>query len=85
MIARERHIRAAIGRDDADVPSTRGVFKEQAESKPHVAVRVLTAEEMRPEDDLGPEPDWLLLDGAESKRRNSSSKTKSHERCGEKR
>lgn len=40
LMARERHIRVAIGRDYADLPPTRGVFKGQAESTLAVAVDV---------------------------------------------
>jgi transglutaminase-like putative cysteine protease len=42
LIAGERHIRVAIGRDYADVPPTRGVFKGEsvAESELGVAVKV---------------------------------------------
>jgi transglutaminase-like putative cysteine protease len=39
-LAGERHIRVAIGRDYADVPPTRGVFKGAAESKLSVGVRI---------------------------------------------
>jgi transglutaminase-like putative cysteine protease len=50
----ERHIKVALGRDYADVPPTRGVFKGDASSTLEVAVRVNqsmqppTEEEMRP-------------------------------------
>ena len=36
----ERHIRVAIGRDYADVPPTRGVFRGKAESELAVTVRI---------------------------------------------
>jgi len=39
-MAAERHIRAAIGRDYADVPPTRGTFKGAAESELAIAVHV---------------------------------------------
>ncbi len=39
-VAGERHIRTAIGRDYADVPPTRGVYKGKAESELTVAVSV---------------------------------------------
>lgn len=45
LIAGERHIRVAVGRDYADVPPTRGVFKGTAESELSVAVQVKPAEE----------------------------------------
>ena len=40
LVAGERHIRVAVGRDYADVPPVRGVFKGDAESTLHVAVQV---------------------------------------------
>lgn len=43
--AGERHIRVAIGRDYADVPPTRGVFKGVVESTLSVAVRVSLADD----------------------------------------
>jgi transglutaminase-like putative cysteine protease len=39
-LAAERHIRAAVGRDYADVPPTRGTFKGDAESELAIAVAV---------------------------------------------
>jgi len=40
ILAGERHIRAAVGRDYADVPPTRGTFKGRAESELAIAVQV---------------------------------------------
>ena len=40
LIAGERHIRTAIGRDYADVPPTKGIFKGKSESQLTVSVRV---------------------------------------------
>lgn len=40
LIAGERHVRVAVGRDYADVPPTRGVFKGQAETRLSVGVGV---------------------------------------------
>jgi transglutaminase-like putative cysteine protease len=40
LIARERHIRVAVGRDYADVPPTRGVYKGLAGMKSELAVAV---------------------------------------------
>lgn len=40
LIAGERHIRVAVGRDYADVPPTRGVFKGRAASELGVSVRI---------------------------------------------
>lgn len=43
LVVGDRHIRAAVGRDYADVPPTRGVFKGDATSELEVAVRVAQA------------------------------------------
>lgn len=40
LLAGERHIRVAVGRDYNDVPPTRGIFKGTAESELEVAVHV---------------------------------------------
>jgi transglutaminase-like putative cysteine protease len=40
LVGTDRHIRVAIGRDYADVPPTRGVYKGEAESELSVAVTV---------------------------------------------
>jgi len=50
LIAGERHIRVAIGRDYQDVPPTRGVFKGHADSQLTVNVQVRKADEI-PTDD----------------------------------
>jgi len=62
LIAGERHIRTAIGRDYADVPPTKGIFRGKTASELSVAVRV-TASEVAPEVDQGlPVPaDWSVL------------------------
>jgi len=53
VLAGERHIRAAVGRDYADVPPTRGTFKGMAESELAIAVSVEpTAAPARHEDFL---------------------------------
>jgi len=44
LICEDRHIRVAVGRDYADVPPTRGIFKGNADSSLSVAVRVTTAD-----------------------------------------
>ena len=44
LVVSDRHIRTAVGRDYADVPPTRGVFKGTASSELEVAVRVVPAE-----------------------------------------
>ena len=50
LVAGERHIRAAIGRDYADVPPTRGVFKGEAQSELSVAVQVSQSDAPPPEE-----------------------------------
>jgi transglutaminase-like putative cysteine protease len=46
------HIRVAVGRDYADVPPTRGVFKGRAETDLGVAVQVALGEELVADDEL---------------------------------
>jgi len=62
LIAGDRHIRTGIGRDYADVPPTKGIFRGQTASELSVAVRV-TASDVAPEVDQGlPVPaDWSVL------------------------
>jgi transglutaminase-like putative cysteine protease len=50
LVCGERHIRVAIGRDYADVPPTRGVYKGEAESELSVTVMVLPVDSPEPED-----------------------------------
>ena len=49
LMGADRHIRVAIGRDYADVPPTRGVYKGEAESALSVAVTVCPADALLPE------------------------------------
>ncbi len=51
LVCMERHIRAAIGRDYADVPPTLGVFKGVADTELDVGVRVAPTEAPMPDDD----------------------------------
>ena len=51
-IAGERHIRVAVGRDYADVPPTRGVFKGDSDRELSVAVQVYHATAAPPEPNL---------------------------------
>ena len=44
LVGGDRHIRVAIGRDYADVPPTRGVYKGEAQSELSVAVTVSPAD-----------------------------------------
>jgi transglutaminase-like putative cysteine protease len=68
LFAAERHIRTAVGRDYADVPPTRGVFKGEAATELSVAVTVSPSEAPPPPD---PEeriiPDeWRAASGMEA-------------------
>ena len=49
LVGGDRHIRVAIGRDYADVPPTRGVYKGEAQSELSVAVTVSPADTIAPE------------------------------------
>ncbi len=49
LVGGDRHIRVAIGRDYADVPPTRGVYKGEAQSELSVAVTVSPADTAPPE------------------------------------
>jgi transglutaminase-like putative cysteine protease len=63
LIAKNRHIRAAIGRDYEDVPPTRGVFKGSADSELDVGVSVVSAQAPMPEEDeLLPTIEWAPPD-----------------------
>lgn len=48
----DRHIRVAVGRDYADVPPTRGVYKGEAQTELGVAVRVTQDQEALADDEL---------------------------------
>lgn len=58
-LAGERHIRVAVGRDYADVPPNRGVFRGTAESELKVSVTVLPTDTPPPSADLSLEADWI--------------------------
>jgi transglutaminase-like putative cysteine protease len=49
LVGADRHIRVAIGRDYADVPPTRGVYKGEAQSELSVSVTVSPADNIVPE------------------------------------
>jgi transglutaminase-like putative cysteine protease len=50
LVGGDRHIRVAVGRDYADVPPTRGVYKGEAQSKLSVAVTVGPSDAPPPEE-----------------------------------
>jgi transglutaminase-like putative cysteine protease len=62
LVARDRHIRTALGRDYADVPPTRGLFRGRSDSELYVAVQV-TASDAAPdlERELPIPEDWSML------------------------
>lgn len=49
LVGADRHIRVAIGRDYADVPPTRGVYKGDSQSELSVAVTVSPADKEAPD------------------------------------
>ena len=59
LIAGERHIRTAIGRDYADVPPTKGVFKGDCASQLTVSVRVAPSDAPPPPEEItAPPEEW---------------------------
>ena len=62
LLASDRHIRTAIGRDYADVPPTRGIFRGHTASDLSVAVRVTASEDAPELDQVLPVPEeWSVL------------------------
>jgi hypothetical protein len=62
LIAGDRHIRTAIGRDYSDVPPTHGVYRGRTKSELSVAVRVEPSEGTPLLDRELPVPeDWSIL------------------------
>lgn len=62
LVAGDRHIRTAIGRDYADVPPTHGIFRGRANSELTVAVRVTPSQGTPQLDRELPVPeDWSIL------------------------
>lgn len=61
LLAHESHIRTALGRDYADVPPTRGVYRGSTASELNVAVQVTAHKEAPPVDQEWPIPeDWSM-------------------------
>jgi transglutaminase-like putative cysteine protease len=66
LIAGERHIRTAIGRDYADVPPTKGIFKGDSESQLTVSVRVALSDAPPPPEEVLAQPEeWQNASAAE--------------------
>ncbi len=62
MLTGERHIRVAIGRDYADVPPTRGVFKGVAQTQLQVGVKVYPEDKLPDDEELLTPTDWRTLE-----------------------
>jgi transglutaminase-like putative cysteine protease len=61
IMAGEQHVRTAVGRDYADVPPTRGVFKGEASSELTVAVRVAPSDKPPPPETEMESEDWSAV------------------------
>jgi len=62
LVAGDRHIRTAVGRDYADVPPTHGIFRGRTKSELTVAVRVTQSDGTPALDREMPMPeDWSVL------------------------
>ena len=62
VLAHERHIRTALGRDYADVPPTHGVYRGRTTSELHVAVQVDASDQPPALDrDLPIPEDWSVM------------------------
>ena len=61
ILAGENHVRTAVGRDYADVPPTRGVFKGEASSELTVAVRVAPSDKAPPPETEMESEDWSAV------------------------
>ncbi|MEK7833280.1 MAG: transglutaminase family protein, partial [Acidobacteriota bacterium] len=59
LLTAERHIRTAIGRDYADVPPTRGVFRGSALTELSVGVQVSPTEAPPPEEEMIAMTTWV--------------------------
>ena len=66
LVAQGRHIRVAIGRDYADVPPTKGVYRGDAKSDLDVGVQVTLAERPEPEEELIPTTGWIPPEDTQS-------------------
>jgi transglutaminase-like putative cysteine protease len=60
QVTGQYHIRVAAGRDYADVPPTRGVYKGNGVNELKVAVQVRRSDELPPEDELVPATQWII-------------------------
>ena len=68
LLAGDRHIRTAIGRDYADVPPTKGIFKGKVRSELTVSVQVAPCDAPPSQElELSLPPEWVaaVVDSAE--------------------
>ena len=65
LVTDDRHIRTAVGRDYADVPPTRGIFKGKARSELTVMVHVALSDAPVPEQELVSAPEWQDVEEVE--------------------
>lgn len=81
MVVADRHIRVAIGRDYADVPPTRGVFKgvSAVKSELSVAVDVVSTESSRSRDVLRFVP-WMSRDAVAPMPEDPATPSSQHQR-----
>ncbi len=63
VVASDRHVRTAVGRDYADVPPSKGVYKGSVDSELTVIVRVAPSDAPPPpEEELGsPDEEWSVI------------------------
>ena len=64
IVAGERHIRVAVGRDYADVPPTRGVYKGAAAVRSELAVAVRVGAQQSSGSDVVPFTPWMSRDAS---------------------
>ena len=62
IVAAERHIRVAVGRDYADVPPTRGIYKGASAVRSELAVAVRVGATPSPGTDIVPFTPWMSRD-----------------------
>ena len=65
LVTDDRHIRTAVGRDYADVPPTRGIFKGKARSELTVMVHVALSDAPVPEQEPASAPEWQDIEEVE--------------------
>ncbi len=65
VIAGDRHIKCAIGRDYMDIPPTRGVFKGDAETELKVSVRINKTDKPVIDAFIIPETKWIKTGNSE--------------------